>query len=215
MSSTNAPVAVVHLDESCLGNGRAGSTPGGAGGLIEFRGRVGVERRDIYLHHPDTTNNRMAIQGAISTLAVLARKGNSFRALIVSDSQYLVKGMREWVPAWRSRGWRRKSGPIENLGLWQELVDAATKHEVQWTWVRGHEGHVKNEFANDMAVRAAEQQISSGGAVPSEFPVWLVEQQGRGRYQGFDPDQDYGKLESLVLSGRPVPLATRTGSSRR
>ncbi len=208
-------MAVVHLDESCLGNGRAGSTPGGAGGLIEFRGRDVIERRDIYLHHPDTTNNRMAIQGAITTLEVLARKGNRFRTLIISDSQYLVKGMREWVPAWRSRGWRRKSGPIENLALWQELVDAAAKHDVQWTWVRGHEGHVKNEFANDMAVRAAEQQIGSRGAVPSDFPVWLTEQQERGRYLGFDPDEDYANLESLILSDRPVPLATKSGSSRR
>nr|MBA3260660.1 hypothetical protein [Gemmatimonadales bacterium] len=122
-------VAILHLDESCLGNGREGDNPGGGGGLIESRVPSGrIERRDFYIHAPATTNNRMALSGAIAALQLLAQKGARLRALIVSDSEYLVKGMREWVPGWASRGWRRKTGPIENLELWQALTASARLH---------------------------------------------------------------------------------------
>ena len=95
-------IAVVHLDESCLGNGQEGKTPGGAGGLIETATRGGVQRRDFFLHAADTTNNRMALAGGIAALQLLAGKGQRMRVLLVSDSEYLVKGMREWVPAWKA-----------------------------------------------------------------------------------------------------------------
>ena len=157
-------IAVVHLDESCLGNGREGATPGGAGGLIEVRTGRGIERRDVLVGDPDTTNNRMALTGAIAVLELLGRKERTFRALFVSDSEYLVKGIREWAPSWERRGWTRKGGAIENLELWQSLVSAAQRHDAQWTWVRGHKGHAKNEYANDLAVKAAKEQITSDGA---------------------------------------------------
>ena len=89
------------------------------GGGPRAAGRI--QRRDFYLHSPATTNNRMALSGAIAALQLLARKGARLRVLIVSDSEYLVRGMREWVPGWVGRGWRRKEGPIENLELWQAL----------------------------------------------------------------------------------------------
>src|SRR6185295_5916566 len=99
-------VAILHLDESCLGNGREGQNPGGGGGLIEARSTIGrVQRRDFYISSPATTNNRMALSGAIAALQLLARKGARLRVLMVSDSQYLVRGMREWVPGWAARGW--------------------------------------------------------------------------------------------------------------
>jgi ribonuclease HI len=199
-------VVVVHLDESCLGNGREGANPGGAGGLIEIRTTQGVQRRDIYLHDPDTTNNRMAIAGAIVTLKALSAKGERFRVAIVSDSQYLVRGMREWVPSWRARGWKRKGGPVENLSLWQELVDAASRHDVQWTWVRGHKGHVKNEYSNDLAVQAATEQHSSDGAIPSGFPAWLAEHTAKNRYLEYDPDEAFAVLEHELATGSPLPL---------
>ena len=108
-----SPIAILHLDESCLGNGREGENPGGGGGLIESRTRGGrIERRDFYIHEPATTNNRMALAGAAEALRLLARKGARMDVLMVSDSEYLVKGMREWVPGWMSRGWKRKAGPI-------------------------------------------------------------------------------------------------------
>src|SRR5690606_26279294 len=97
----------------------------------------------------------------------LAARGRRLRVLAVSDSEYLVKGMREWVPGWRARGWRRKGGAIENLGLWQELVAAADRHDVRWAWVRGHVGHPKNEYADHLAVRAAGGDAGPGGLEPS------------------------------------------------
>lgn len=199
--------AVVHLDESCLGNGRAGATPGGAGGLIELRTATGLQRRELFLHAADTTNNRMALSGAIAALEWLAREAAPARTLVVSDSEYLVKGMREWVPGWIRRGWRRKSGAIENLALWQTLVAAAGRHRIQWTWVRGHRGHAKNEYADHLAVRAATEQITSAGAVPSEFAAWLEAERARGRYLEYHPDQAFVALEKRIDAGVPSRLA--------
>ena len=182
------PIAILHLDESCLGNGREGDNPGGGGGLIEIRNPTGVQRRDVYIHSASTTNNRMALSSAIAALQLLAGKGARLRVLIVSDSEYLVKGMREWVPGWVSRNWTRKAGPIENLQLWQTLVASARLHETQFTWVRGHRGHPKNEYANDLAVAAAKEQKTSAGIVESRFLEWLAERQAKGMFEGYDPD---------------------------
>ncbi|MEP6574530.1 MAG: ribonuclease H [Gemmatimonadota bacterium] len=197
-ASPRLPIAVLHIDESCLGNGQDRATPGGAGGLIETRLRGAVERRDFFISAPDTTNNRMALSGAIAALQLLAGKGQRLRVMIVSDSEYLVKGMREWVPGWMARGWKRKSGPIENLELWQVLVGSARKHDVEWSWVRGHKGHAKNEYANDLAVKAATELITSAGAVPSEFPAWLGAHRAKGRYLDYDPDVAFTLLESEI-----------------
>lgn len=208
MPASPLPIAVLHLDESCLGNGRDRPTPGGAGGLIEARATGRIQRRDFYIHSPDTTNNRMALAGAIAALQLLAGKGQRLRALLVSDSEYLVKGMREWVPGWIARGWKRKGGEIENLELWRLLVDSARKHEVQWAWVRGHQGHPKNEYANDLAMKAAAEQITSHGAVDSGFPEWLAARQAKGRYAAYDPDEAFSALEKRLAQGERLPLAT-------
>jgi ribonuclease HI len=203
----SGPIAILHLDESCLGNGREGDNPGGGGGLIEVRSRSGkIERRDVFLHEPATTNNRMALKGATLALELLARKGARFATLMVSDSQYLVKGMREWVPVWRARGWRRKGGPIENLGLWKALDAARRKHDVQWAWLRGHQRHPKNEYADWLALRAAREQRSTDGAVESEFDEWLAGAQEKGLYAGYDPDAGFAKLEERVAAGEEFPL---------
>jgi ribonuclease HI len=200
-------IAVVHLDESCLGNGREGENPGGAGGLIEIRVRGRVQRRDFYLHSPHTTNNRMALTGATKVLQLLAAKGNRMKVLLVSDSEYLVKGMRQWVPGWTARGWTRRGGPIENLALWQELAAAARLHEVQWTWVRGHAKHPKNEYADSLAVAAARERKTSDGAVESGFLEWLEAKQAKGLYPGYDPDQEFERLERQMASEETIPLA--------
>lgn len=200
-------VAVGHLDESCLGNGREGENPGGAGGLIEVRGRGRVQRRDFYLHSPHTTNNRMALVGATRALQLLAAKGNRMKVLLVSDSEYLVKGMRQWVPGWKARDWTRKGGPIENLTLWQDLVAATRFHDVQWTWVRGHAKHPKNEYADGLAVAAAKEQKTADGAVESGFLEWLAARQAKGLYPGYDPDQEFERLERRIAAGEALPLA--------
>jgi ribonuclease HI len=200
-------VAVLHLDESCLGNGREGENPGGGGGLVEARSRSGrIQRRDFYISAPATTNNRMALAGATEALRLLAGKGARLRVLIVSDSQYLVKGMREWVSGWAARGWRRKDGPIENVELWQELVASARLHDVQWSWVRGHRGHPKNDSANDLAVLAAREQRASAGLVESGFDEWLAGKMARGLFVDYDRDADFAALERKLLAGAAVPL---------
>ena len=191
-------VAVVHADESCLGNGREGPNPGGAAALIEVLasgpGRGRVARRDLYISAPDTTNNRMALAGAIATFALLSRKGRRLTVVYVSDSEYLVKGMREWVPGWQRRGWRRKGGAIENLELWQTLVRVSAEHDPRWRWVRGHAGDPKNEYANDLAMRAAGEQLMSEGDVESGFAEWLDAKRSRGRYVDYDPDAAFAEL---------------------
>jgi ribonuclease HI len=199
-------LAVVHLDESCLGNGREGDNPGGAAGLLEVRHRGAVERRDFYLSAPGTTNNRMALLSAITALDLLAGKGRRFAVLLVSDSEYLVKGVREWAPGWQARGWRRKGGAIENLPLWQQLMQSLQRHDAQFTWVRGHQGHAKNEYANDVAVRAAKEQLTSDGAVPSGFDDWLTAKRAKGNYLEYDGDAAFGKLEERLQRGERFPL---------
>lgn len=189
---------VLHADEACLGNGTEPPNPGGAGGLVEARGRQDLKtearrevvRRDYYVSEPDTTNNRMALRSAIIGLELLSAKGDSLTIEFVSDSQYLVKGMREWVPDWRARGWRRRGGKIENLELWQDLVAIAERHDLTWKWVRGHAGHPKNEYANFLATRAAKEQGASGGLVESGFLEWLETERVRGKYEHYDPDAE-------------------------
>lgn len=205
--SAPLPIAVLHLDESCLGNGQEGATPGGAAGLIEVRAGGAVHRRDFFIHAPDTTNNRMALAGAIAALQLLAGKKQRLRALVVSDSEYLVKGMREWVPGWVARGWKRKGGAVENLELWRVLVDSAKLHEAQWTWVRGHQGHAKNEYANDLAVKAATEQVTSQGAVESGLPAWLAARRAKGQYADYDPDATFTALERRLAAGEAFALA--------
>ena len=100
--------------------------------------------------------------------------------MFTSDSQYLVKGMSEWVFGWMSRGWKKKEGPILNLELWMEAVEAVRGHQVSWRWVRGHDGHPQNEYANFLATRAAREQTSSGGLVSSSFDEWLAERADEG-----------------------------------
>jgi ribonuclease HI len=170
----------------------------------------GVERRDFHLHAPATTNNRMALAGAIAGLQLLGQKGRRLRLLVVSDSEYLVKGVREWAPGWQARGWTRKGGPIENLELWRALWQSLPRHEVQFTWVRGHTGHPKNEYANDLAVLAARTQETSEGIVPSGFPAWLAAQQARGKYAGYDPDAAFDAVAGRLAAGERFPLAEGT-----
>jgi ribonuclease HI len=198
--------AIVHLDESCLGNGREGANPGGAGGLIETRTPRGLIRRDFYIHSPGTTNNRMALAGAIGVMQLLAGKGTRLRVLIVSDSEYLVKGVREWLPGWIEKGWKRKSGAIENLELWRALAQSLPLHDTQLAWVRGHNGHPKNEYANDLAVRAARAQETSAGLVASGFAAWLSRKRATGLYSDYDPDAAFTALEERLTRGDRFPL---------
>jgi ribonuclease HI len=179
------PLVAIYADESCLGNGRAGDNPGGAGGLIEYeRPRTGeIVRRDYWVSEPATTNNRMALRSLIEGIRGVSGKGTPLSVVFTSDSRYLIDGLREWVHGWARRGWTRKGGAIENLGLWREALSVlrSTAHEYDWRWVRGHRGHPQNEYANHLATRAAATQDRSAGVVPSGFDRWLLEQASRAR----------------------------------
>ncbi len=168
------PFVAIYADESCLGNGKEGENPGGAGVLVEYLHKGELVRRALWVAEPSTTNNRMALRSVIEAMNALSGKGHRFRVLFTTDSRYIVDGMSTWVHDWARRGWKRKSGAIENLDLWQEAVRVASKHDVSWRWVRGHNGHAQNEFANDIAVRAAETQESSAGLVDAGFDTWLA-----------------------------------------
>lgn len=209
------PIAIAHLDESCLGNGREGDNPGGAGGLVEIRTARGVERREFFIHSSATTNNRMALAGAVALLQLLAGKGKRLRVLMVSDSEYLVRGVREWLPGWVSRGWKRKAGAIENLELWKALYASLARHDVQLVWVRGHAGHLKNEFANILAIRAAKEQVTSEGIVPATLDGWLASERTKGRYAAEDPDRTFGELERRVAAGETLPIMLEEGAPAR
>lgn len=182
----------IYADESCLGNQyQDRDSPGGAGGLVERWDGRGWVRRDYWLSEPATTNNRMALRSAIEGLRLLQRP---CAVLFTSDSEYLVRGMNEWVAGWIRNGWRRKAGPVRNVEFWQELVRTAAAHEVRWRWVRGHVGHAQNEYANHLATRAARLQDASPGLTDSGFVQWLeTEREVRGRYLDFHewaaPDQ--------------------------
>jgi ribonuclease HI len=188
---SDAPIRiVVHADESCLGNDRTRPSPGGNAALIEAPAGDSVARWDFFECSPQTTNNRMALAGAIATLEWIRRQWRHARVRYVSDSEYLVKGMREWVPGWQERGWKRKGGALENVELWQKLVEAAAAHDVTWEWVRGHADHPKNTYADALAVRAAERQERSQGLVPSGFDEWLAQQRARAMFTNYDPDRE-------------------------
>lgn len=207
VESTVLPLVAIYADESCLGNGREGDNPGGAAGVIECVNAATerLARWDYWISESSTTNNRMALRSASEAFRVIGKKGGRFRVLFTSDSQYLVKGMTDWIHGWAARGWRRSGGPIENLELWQELVRVATPHQTQWQWVRGHNGHPQNEYANDLAVRAAKELSDSEGARTSEFESWLEEQRGKKRVSVAPAAFPAGRP---FIASRPLP---RTG----
>jgi len=181
----------IHADESCLGNQhQKKASPGGAAGLVEVWADGRWERRDYWISEPDTTNNRMALRSAIEPLQLLKRR---CRVRFVSDSQYLVKGITEWRHAWKRSNWKRKTGPIKNLELWQRLDVLIDRHELSAQWVRGHHGHPENEYVDFLATRAALEQSASGGFRPSGFQQWLDEQREKGDFLGymeFEPPED-------------------------
>jgi len=212
-SGGNLPLVAIYADESCLGNGREGSNPGGAAGVIEYERETSgvreVSRWDYWISEPATTNNRMALRSVIEAFHAISRKGRFFRVLFTSDSQYLVKGMNDWVYGWISRGWKRKGGEIENLDLWKQAVEVVRGHQASFQWVRGHRGHPQNEYANHLATRAAREQGQSDGLVASQFSEWLASERAKGRMTmepvgfpagaGFRPIRPYPVVKGPTL----------------
>lgn len=206
------PLVAIFADESCLGNGKQGDNPGGAGVLVEClaQGTNELLRRDLWVAERSTTNNRMALRSAIEAFGALSRRGRRCNVVFTSDSRYLIDGMSDWVFGWTRRGWRKADGkPVENVELWQAAVAAAAAHRVEWRWVRGHAGNIQNEYANHLATRAAADQTSSGGLVESGFDAWLAGQRAKGKMTRVpDPFPDGaafspGRALPAVAAGRP------------
>jgi ribonuclease HI len=148
-------VVEIFTDGACSGN----PGPGGWGAIL----RSGAHEKEIWGGEPHTTNNRMELLAVIRALNALKRPVD---ARVHTDSQYVQKGISEWIHGWKARGWKTASRePVKNADLWQALDDAARRHRVDWIWVRGHAGHAENERADALARRGVEAVRKSGTAV--------------------------------------------------
>jgi ribonuclease HI len=138
-----APVEI-WTDGACSGN----PGPGGWGALL----RHGETTRELSGAEPETTNNRMELQAAISALVALKR---SCSVILTTDSQYVKGGITGWIHGWKRNGWKTADKkPVKNIDLWQALDQAVQRHRVDWRWIKGHAGHAENERADELA-RAA------------------------------------------------------------
>ena len=140
----------IFCDGACSGN----PGPGGFGAIL----RSGSSEKELSGAEKNTTNNRMELTAAIAALDALKR---SCSVSVTTDSQYLVKGMTEWMAGWKRRGWiNSKKEPVLNRDLWERLDMLSNIHRIEWNWVRGHSGHPENERCDELA-RAAIKEINA------------------------------------------------------
>lgn len=146
------PRVRLFTDGACSGN----PGPGGWGYILKHPASGTV--REASGGAADTTNNQMELQAVISGLAALKRKTV---VEVVTDSKYVAQGSKEWMPKWKSNGWRRKEGksfkPVKNIEFWQALDELLERHEVTFTVVKGHSGHPENERCDELAVEAVQK----------------------------------------------------------
>jgi len=148
MSGVSAETEIF-TDGACRGN----PGPGGWGVLLRFNGHV----KTLYGAEAETTNNRMELMAAIKGLESLTRP---CKVRLTTDSQYVMKGIREWMDNWKRRGWKTAARkPVKNVDLWQRLDTIAREHEIEWHWVRGHSGHPENEQADMLANKAIDELL--------------------------------------------------------
>ncbi|MHB8123977.1 MAG: ribonuclease HI [Desulfuromonadaceae bacterium] len=141
MAENDVQFVEIFCDGACSGN----PGPGGYGAILRYGGHV----KELSGGAAATTNNRMEMTAAIEALRLLTRP---CRVSITTDSQYLVKGMTEWITGWQRKGWRNsKKEPVLNKDLWESLLNLTKAHIVQWKWVRGHAGHAENERCDQLA----------------------------------------------------------------
>jgi ribonuclease HI len=142
----------IFTDGACSGN----PGPGGWGAILRSKG---VEK-ELSGGEKDTTNNRMEMMAVIAGLEALTKP---CQVKVITDSQYVMKGMQEWLPGWKKRGWKTAGKQaVKNVDLWQRMEKAAEQHILEWEWVRGHQGHPENERADQLAVTARELIASKG-----------------------------------------------------
>lgn len=140
------PKVSIYTDGSCDVN----PGPGGWAALLRWGDREEI----LSGHAAETTNNRMELSAALNALEAL---NVASRVSLYTDSEYLKRGINEWLPNWRARGWKRKKGKLANVDLWKALDRAIQRHEIDWNWVKGHAGHRDNQRVDRLA-RAAMQK---------------------------------------------------------
>ncbi|HMK60056.1 MAG TPA: ribonuclease HI [Dissulfurispiraceae bacterium] len=135
------PFVEIYADGACSGN----PGPGGFGAILRSGGR----EKELSGCEPHTTNNRMELMGVISALEALKRPCS---IKVTTDSNYVVKGMSEWIRSWVQNNWRNsQKKEVLNRDLWERLLAAAKGHEVEWVWIKGHNGHAENERCDELA----------------------------------------------------------------
>ena len=140
-------IVSIFTDGACRGN----PGPGGWGALLRF----GETEKELWGGDQDTTNNRMELLAAIKGLEALKRKS---QVELTTDSQYVRKGITEWIKNWKARGWKTASKkPVKNDDLWRRLDELASQHDISWHWVKGHSGHRENEIADTLANRGIDE----------------------------------------------------------
>lgn len=145
----------IYTDGACSGN----PGPGGWGAIM----RSGGHEKEIWGGEPHTTNNRMELTAVIEALVCLKRP---VVARVHTDSQYVQKGISEWIHGWKKRGWLTASRePVKNVDLWKALDEAVATHRIEWIWVKGHAGHPENERADALARKGVEAVRASGKSV--------------------------------------------------
>lgn len=140
----NTPEVEIFSDGACSGN----PGPGGYGTIM----RYGKHVKELSGYAAETTNNRMELMGAIVGLEALKKPCS---VVVTTDSQYVCKGMTEWLDGWKKKGWiNSQRKPVLNRDLWERLEAAVNGHNVQWRWVKGHAGHSENERCDELARQA-------------------------------------------------------------
>lgn len=146
-------IVEIFTDGACRGN----PGPGGWGALLRYNGH----EKTIYGGESETTNNRMELMAVIQALTLL-KKPCVIEVTI--DSQYVLKGITEWIPMWKKRNWKTASNkPVKNKDLWQQLDELVNKHEIRWQWIKGHSGHPENEQADRLANLAIDELFRNQG----------------------------------------------------
>ena len=143
-------IVEIFTDGACRGN----PGPGGWGAVLRWDHHV----KKILGADEHTTNNRMELLAAINALTTLKK---SCEIALMTDSQYLQKGIRDWLPQWKARGWKTSDKkPVKNADLWQRLEQEAGRHQIKWRWVKGHSGHPENDMADALANQAIDELLS-------------------------------------------------------
>ncbi len=146
--SSEPTTIYVYCDGACRGN----PGPGGWGVLLRYNGH----ERQLYGGDKQTTNNRMELMAAIKGLQALREPDKS--VVVTTDSQYLRRGITEWLSRWKQQQWMtRARQPVKNQDLWLLLDQEASRHQIHWAWVKGHSGHLENEIADQLANRGIDE----------------------------------------------------------